>query len=211
MEYREDWRRRDWEARGDEFFGRSDEGRRELERRPEERGGVIGESWGGWSRQAGSPSGFYPRYAAPSVPRGRFTGRGPKNYRRSDEGIREDINERLAEHPDLDATDIEVAVAEREVTLEGKVEDREAKRLAEDIAEAVPGVQDVHNHLKVKEGFFARLFGTTDDDRTRAEERRTEERAEERRQIPIASEPSPSYTPPESSSTSPTTRSRPRR
>lgn len=34
--------------------------------------------------------------------RGRFMGRGPRNWQRSDERIKEDINERLTEHPDID-------------------------------------------------------------------------------------------------------------
>jgi hypothetical protein len=206
MDYRQDWRRREWESRGDEFFDRSEEGQREFDRRPEERGGATAESWGGWSRQAGSPYGYFADPPMTSIPRGRFTGRGPKNYQRSDERIREDVNERLADNADLDATDIEVSVSQREVTLEGKVEDRRAKRLAEDIAEAVPGVQDVHNHLKVKEGFFAQLFGTSDDETRAGSEDTT--RREERRQIPIASEPTGSSSSTTSTSTS---RSRPRR
>jgi len=77
-------------------------------------------------------------------------GRGPKNYRRSDERIREDINDRLTEHDWLDASDIEVSVTAGEVTLSGAVESRHAKRLAEDIAESVVGVTNVQNNLRVR-------------------------------------------------------------
>jgi hypothetical protein len=35
------------------------------------------------------------------------------------------------------------------VTLKGIVEDRNAKRMAEDLAESVSGVQEVQNQLKV--------------------------------------------------------------
>ncbi|HEV2864101.1 MAG TPA: BON domain-containing protein [Pyrinomonadaceae bacterium] len=77
-------------------------------------------------------------------------GRGPKNYRRSDERIREDINDRLTEHDWLDASDIEVSVLAGEVTLSGAVESRHAKRLAEDIAESVVGVTNVQNNLRVR-------------------------------------------------------------
>jgi osmotically-inducible protein OsmY len=35
------------------------------------------------------------------------------------------------------------------VTLSGTVETRYEKRLAEDIADAVSGVQDIHNRLRV--------------------------------------------------------------
>jgi hypothetical protein len=82
--------------------------------------------------------------------RGRFTGRGPKGYVRSDERILENVNERLEEHGDLDASDISVAVSGGEVTLEGTVEDRQSKRLAEDLAHAVSGVRDVQNRLGVQ-------------------------------------------------------------
>jgi hypothetical protein len=78
-----------------------------------------------------------------------YSGRGPKGYRRSDERIREDVCERLTEHPGIDASDIEVEVKEREVTLNGNVPDRRMKRLAEDIAESVGGVVDIHNFLRI--------------------------------------------------------------
>jgi osmotically-inducible protein OsmY len=82
--------------------------------------------------------------------RGRFSGRGPKGYRRSDERIQEEINEILTRHGDIDATDIEVRVQQGEVTLTGTVDDRWAKRLAEDIAEDVVGVTDVQNQIRVR-------------------------------------------------------------
>jgi osmotically-inducible protein OsmY len=43
---------------------------------------------------------------------------------------------------------MDVRVESGEVTLEGTVDDRWEKRLAEDVAEAVPGVRDVHNRLR---------------------------------------------------------------
>ncbi len=96
------------------------------------------------------------RYLA-SIPRGRFTGRGPKGYQRSDERIREDVSEELAVDGDIDASDIEVRVSNCVVTLDGEVGSREEKRLAEDIAEAAPGVRDVHNNLRVKAGVLSSL------------------------------------------------------
>src|SRR5579884_1892353 len=81
--------------------------------------------------------------------RGRYTGRGPKNYRRSDERIQEDINERLTRHGDVDASEIEVEVHNGEVTLRGSVDHRNTRRLAEDIAESVSGVKQIHNQLRV--------------------------------------------------------------
>ena len=89
--------------------------------------------------------------------RGRFMGRGPKGYKRGDERIREDINEELTRHPDIDAYEIEVRVENGEVTLTGTVEDRHAKRLAEDLAERTSGVTDVHNQLRVRQGLREKI------------------------------------------------------
>jgi osmotically-inducible protein OsmY len=77
-------------------------------------------------------------------------GRGPRGYARSDERIREDINDRLTDDWMLDASDIEVEVNEREVTLSGHVSSRSDKRRAEDIAEQVSGVTHVQNNLRVR-------------------------------------------------------------
>ncbi|MFC5344522.1 BON domain-containing protein [Brevundimonas staleyi] len=79
---------------------------------------------------------------------GRHRGRGPKDYVRSDDRIREDVNDRLADDGNVDATDISVQVSEGEVTLTGTVEDRHAKRRAEDCADAVSGVRHVQNNLR---------------------------------------------------------------
>ncbi len=80
---------------------------------------------------------------------GRHAGRGPKGYQRSDERIREDVCVRLTDHPEIDASDIEVRVDSGEVTLSGTVDERPTKRMAEDVAASVNGVRDVHNQLRV--------------------------------------------------------------
>ena len=78
-----------------------------------------------------------------------YRGRGPKNWRRSDERIREIVSELLTDHDGVDATEIEVSVSDGDVTLSGSVGSRREKRLAEDIALRCEGVRDVHNRLKV--------------------------------------------------------------
>jgi osmotically-inducible protein OsmY len=80
---------------------------------------------------------------------GPHAGRGPEGYRRSDERIHDDICHRLTIHGEVDASGIEVKVEGCEVTLTGTVPDRRTKRTAEDVAEAVPGVKDVHNQLRI--------------------------------------------------------------
>ena len=77
-------------------------------------------------------------------------GRGPRNYTRSDDRIRDDVNDRLTDDPWLDASDIEVQVSNCEVTLSGAVESREDKRRAEDLAERVSGVRHVQNNIRVQ-------------------------------------------------------------
>jgi osmotically-inducible protein OsmY len=79
-----------------------------------------------------------------------FRGKGPKGYVRTDERIREDVNDKLSDDPMLDASDIEVSVASGEVTLNGTVNARQDKRRAEDLAEAVSGVNHLQNNLRVK-------------------------------------------------------------
>lgn len=78
-------------------------------------------------------------------------GRGPKNYQRSDDRIRDDINDRLSDDHYLDASEINVQVSECDVTLTGTVNDRTDKRRAEDIAESVLGVKNVQNQLRVQQ------------------------------------------------------------
>src|SRR5882724_11631017 len=52
---------------------------------------------------------------------GGFRGRGPRGYKRSDDRIREDVNDRLSDQPRLDASGIDVTVNNGVVTLSGTV------------------------------------------------------------------------------------------
>lgn len=83
-----------------------------------------------------------------------------RHYQRSDERIREDVYDRLADHPDLDSQEIEVTVSNGEVVLRGSVDDRWEKRLAEDVAESVSGVSYVRNELR-----YHQNMGATDPSR----------------------------------------------
>ena len=65
-----------------------------------------------------------------------------------DERIRKNLNNRLADDTDLDASDIEVRVDNCVVTLRGSVDSLWDKRRAEDIAKAIPGVSSVNNKLR---------------------------------------------------------------
>lgn len=81
--------------------------------------------------------------------RGQHRGRGPRGYRRSDERIKEDVCQCLTDDQHIDATNIEVAVNDREVVLSGTVSSRMQKRHAEDLIERLSGVRDVINSLRV--------------------------------------------------------------
>ena len=94
-----------------------------------------------WRREPGWGSTEQPRM-------GRHAGKGPRNYQRSDDRINEEVCDRLTRDPDVDASGIEVIVATGEVTLRGHVDSRYEKRAAEDIAESVHGVRQVHNELR---------------------------------------------------------------
>jgi osmotically-inducible protein OsmY len=76
---------------------------------------------------------------------------GRRGWRRSDARIREDVCQWMSDEPRLDASEIDVRVEDGDVTLEGRVDHRSARRLAEEIAAAVPGVRDVFNRLTTAE------------------------------------------------------------
>jgi hypothetical protein len=115
--------------------------------------GAGPEPWRGdrdWSQEWWHRNAGFGWTGNPWDARGRqWHGRTPaRNYQRSDERIRDDVYERLMEHPYIDTTDVEVSVSHGEVTLEGTVPDRWEKRLAEDLTESVFGVTEVHNRLR---------------------------------------------------------------
>lgn len=76
-------------------------------------------------------------------------GRGPLNYRRSDERILEEVCDRLAEDDRVDASAIEVHVLDASVLLQGSVATRAERRVAEVIAETTTGVSDVRTELRI--------------------------------------------------------------
>ncbi len=91
---------------------------------------------------------------------GQHRGRGPRGYQRSDARVLEDVNDRLTEDPHIDASEIEVTVVNREVTLTGTVNSRFEKRHAEDLAESVSGVTHVQNNLRIQQAADAGMVGS---------------------------------------------------
>ncbi len=78
-----------------------------------------------------------------------FVGVGPKNYKRSDDRMYEEVCEALMRDHDVDATNIGVKVESGVVYLSGKVESRKLKKQAELVVEDLPGVKDVRNELTI--------------------------------------------------------------
>jgi hypothetical protein len=74
--------------------------------------------------------------------------RKPHGYRRPDDRILDDLWERILRSP-VDAENVEIQVKDGVVTLSGKVRSRADKRFLEDLAEALFGVDEVHNQLAV--------------------------------------------------------------
>jgi osmotically-inducible protein OsmY len=81
---------------------------------------------------------------------GPHRGKGPKGYHRSDERIKEEVNQSLSDDPQLDASSIEVSVHGGDVLLVGTVSTREDKRRAEDCIDDISGVNNVENRIKVE-------------------------------------------------------------
>lgn len=132
----QNWREAGSNSRYD-WGGESErEGRFDSERGRTGTGTFGGSSRSGYDGGHGGGS-----YAGES---GRHAGRGPKGYQRSDDLILKSTSE------------VEVQVKNGEVTLTGTVDRREMKRGAEEAAENVSGVKDVHKQLKVQQqGAFA--------------------------------------------------------
>jgi osmotically-inducible protein OsmY len=82
---------------------------------------------------------------------GPHKGKGPKNFMRTDDRIKELINDKLTDDWQIDASDIEVTVHGTEVKLTGYVSDRNQKRKAEDLAHDVYGVTHVENLIRINE------------------------------------------------------------
>jgi osmotically-inducible protein OsmY len=137
----------------DRDFGREGYGRESFGR--EGYGREYGPDRGWWDRATDEVSSWFgdedaERRRREDERRDYHRGRGPRGYTRSDERIREDVNDRLTDHPVLNASDIEVSVSGGEVTLSGMVDSRYDKRLAEDIVERISGVTHVQNNLRVR-------------------------------------------------------------
>lgn len=82
---------------------------------------------------------------------GRTQFRSPKGYTRSDDRIREDVCDRLGTLSGVDPSEVEVSVRDGEVTITGTVRERWQKHQIENAADAISGVKEIHNQIRVKQ------------------------------------------------------------
>jgi osmotically-inducible protein OsmY len=113
-----------------------------------ENAGSLGEAYGRSSGQAYDQ--VYGRQSRDSNRDPSYRGKGPKDYKRSDDRLKEIACELLMEAPHIDASDITVEAKNGEITLKGSVSDRRAKHAAEDLLEGRAGVTEIHNQLRIQ-------------------------------------------------------------
>lgn len=77
---------------------------------------------------------------------------GPKNWRRSDDRIHDEVCASLSDDSWVDASDLSVTVHDGEVMLSGTVHDRRQRERAVRIAESIRGVVDVLSRVRVRQG-----------------------------------------------------------
>jgi osmotically-inducible protein OsmY len=100
-------------------------------------GGMSGSQYGG------------SQYGYGGSGQGMHRGKGPKNFQRSDDRIKELICERLTDDPDVDASEVTLNVQGGKITLEGTVDSRQTKMKIEDIADQF-ATHEVQNNLRVQ-------------------------------------------------------------
>lgn len=101
------------------------------------------------SRTDGSFSGRDYQSQSMGQERSGHFGKGPKGWKRADDRIKEEVCEALYRDSEIDASSIDVTVTDGCVYLKGTVDSRQTKRLAEECAENLMGVDDVRNELTV--------------------------------------------------------------
>lgn len=80
-----------------------------------------------------------------------YSGHGPKNWKISDEKLKEKVCEILLKSSEVDATELEVEVEDRVVTLKGFIANRGMKNVAEDLIASIPGIEDVFSEVRYHE------------------------------------------------------------
>jgi len=74
--------------------------------------------------------------------------KGP--FRRTDDRIKQQVNQLLADHHEIDASKITIEVTDGRVTLTGTVSDREHRRMIEDLVLAMADLEGVRVSIELK-------------------------------------------------------------
>jgi hypothetical protein len=140
---------REFEGRSARQWRRPHDEPRDFARARPEQGVPFAAGWND-ARDWADPAGFRTYRPRPApVPR------GPKNYRRSDERILEDVYLTLLRDPHIDSSDVSIEVHRGVATLVGTVPTRHMKHEMEEANHTIPGITDIHNRVKLNSGPLA--------------------------------------------------------
>lgn len=78
-----------------------------------------------------------------------FSGMGPRRVRGAPRPVADEVARRMTLNNGLDAREVTIEIAGKEITLKGSVPRQEMAGLAEEIAASVAGVQAVRNQLRI--------------------------------------------------------------
>lgn len=137
---------RDEDMGGSEWSGSSGRGGVVYPEREREHQGFSNYAGGGARDMRHHES----HWRAEEIDRGPHWGKGPKGYKRSDERIKEDVCDVIAQQGHVDATDVDVRVENAVVILSGTVASRDDKRALEHLADRVHGIHDIRNDIRVR-------------------------------------------------------------
>lgn len=74
-----------------------------------------------------------------------------QNNQRTDKEIGDEVSVALSENSDIDASEISVEVVDGNVFLRGQIDNRSAKKMAEESIGNISGIKDIFNELAIKE------------------------------------------------------------
>lgn len=171
--------RSDYPTMGEGQYNRANQGWGDEQGRYGSQGFQSGQGEYGRQERGGNGNGSSGMSSRES---GRFSGVGPSGFKRSDERLKEVVCERLSEDPWIDASNIDIAVKNGEITLSGTVPDRQTKYRAEEVVESVLGTGEVTNNIRIQKstdrsssGSTQRGRGTSGDESDEQEGKRTKQ------------------------------------
>lgn len=82
-----------------------------------------------------------------------YSGVGPKGWKLSDEKLREKVSEVLLHSHDVDPSGLEVTVEDSIVYLQGTIQSKGMRIVAEDLVASIPGVEDVFTELRIEDSY----------------------------------------------------------